>query len=278
MKNTSLPNGAVSPAASSRSTSTHSPLPPWKFTIEPVPSAREVVYECRPWSPTVGRERQGLKWTARQAFPPRALKQRDRQTSLVYACGRSPVSVPYGNSANPTQYKRPKSAPPKAQIDTSLPESCLSPLPPRVDTAMNSCSYPRRVPYGLVATHAQIIATRSRPSSALSSPATATKPDWPVSAEASDQESAVAPCRTHTLYEPFGHGEARLSRTCQQDLLDCGEDEHSPQGGGLHSGESVRSWRRTMARSRDPWTFVPKPEHRPRWDDVSPLLNSSPLK
>jgi hypothetical protein len=262
-----LPN---SHAASSRSTSAHSLLPPWKFTIEPVPLARGMVYEekkavdsgrrssfeYRPWSPS--RERPGLKSSESRALTPRAVKQRDRQTSLVYGCVYSPVSVPYGNSSNPTHYKRPKSAPPKSQIDTSLPESCLSPLPPRVDTAMNACSYPRRVPYGLVTTHTQIIATRSRPSSALSSPATATKPGWPVSAGSLDQ----------------------LSRTFQQDadVLDCGDGEHCPQGGGLHSSESVKSRRRTMAWSRDPWKFVPKPEHRPRWDDVSPHLNSSPLK
>ena len=243
------------------SPSAQSPLPPWKFTIEPVllpPSAGGVAYECRVWSPG-SRDPPALRPTspARPVSPVYTHKQRDRQASLVYGCAHSPVSVPYGNSENPTHYPRPKSAPPKARIDTSLPESCLSPLPPRVDTPIGSCSFPRRVPYGLVATHKQIVTTtHSRPSSALSSPGTR-----PVSAGALRQDAPVVAPSVHKLDEQFPRRNAQGSRPSKHD--------------------SVRRRRASTAdkgASGFAPTFVPKPEHRPRWDDVSPHLDRNPLK
>jgi hypothetical protein len=52
----------------------------------------------------------------------------------------------------------------------SLPGSCtLLPLPPRIDAAVGGCTFPKRVPYGLVETHKQLVSSsRRRPSSAQS--------------------------------------------------------------------------------------------------------------
>lgn len=52
----------------------------------------------------------------------------------------------------------------------SLPGSCtLLPLPPRIDAAVGGCTFPTRVPYGLVETHKQLVSSsRRRPSSAQS--------------------------------------------------------------------------------------------------------------
>jgi hypothetical protein len=52
----------------------------------------------------------------------------------------------------------------------SLPGSCRNlPLPPRIDAAVGGCTFPKRVPYGLVETHKQLVSSsRRRPSSAQS--------------------------------------------------------------------------------------------------------------
>ena len=145
-------------------------LRPWQYTLVPVHDLsddRLVTYDCRPWSPKHGR---------RPISPVSARAERDgaggsRPTSpthsTVHGCTCSPIQVRYGKSGTPTTYRKPRrwgSA--SARIDASVPQSCSSPLPERIDSPIGGCTYPTRVPYGLVATHKKLVQTsRSRPSS-----------------------------------------------------------------------------------------------------------------
>jgi hypothetical protein len=147
-------------------------LRPWQFTIVPMhglgPDCR-VAYDCRPWSPIRGRP--PLSPASTTAERP-ASRPASPTHSVVHGCKNSPVKVRYGRAGTPTTYRarRPWSAP-SARIDTSVPQSCLSPVPARVDSPIGGCTFPTRVPYGLVATHKKLVQTsRSRPSSALGSP------------------------------------------------------------------------------------------------------------
>lgn len=145
-------------------------LRPWQYTVVPLTSQEKgrVAYDCRPWSPA----------RSRLPLSPASTTNRDASRpaspthSVVHGCKNSPVKVRYGRTGTPTTYRarRPWSAP-GARIDTSVPQSCASPVPARVDSPIGGCTFPTRVPYGLVATHKKLVQTsRSRPSSVLGSP------------------------------------------------------------------------------------------------------------
>lgn len=145
---------------------------PWQYTLVPVHGLsddRRVAYDCRPWSPKRGR-RPLSPVSATERGP--SERPSSPTHSIVHGCTHSPIQVRYGKAGTPTTYRKPRPwSAPSARIDASVPQSCSSPLPERIDSPIGGCTYPTRVPYGLVATHKKLVQTsRSRPSSMLSSP------------------------------------------------------------------------------------------------------------
>ena len=151
-------------------------LRPWQYTLVPVHGLSDdrivTYYDCRPWSPKRGR-RPISPVSARAERGPAAhgaggSRPTSPTHSTVHGCTCSPIQVRYGKSGTPTTYRKPRrwGSAASARIDASVPQSCSSPLPERIDSPIGGCTYPTRVPYGLVATHKKLVQTsRSRPSS-----------------------------------------------------------------------------------------------------------------
>jgi hypothetical protein len=149
--------------------STRDRLRPWEFVVVRSDHFGSASYGCMPWSST--REPAPLMSPmGASCGRVKTIREGGSISSPVWGCKHSPVRVSYGKARSPVNYRRPSSAPAARAIDCSLPASCYSPLPVRIDAAVGGVTHPTRVPYGLVATHKKLLRAAS---TAASSPTAA---------------------------------------------------------------------------------------------------------